>query len=263
MLAHTMPHPALVRGRVVFALMLRDVRTRFFGNALGFVALSVLWPLCHIIVLLVIYTYMGRTAPVGDSLVLFFSTGLLPFMTFSYMSRWIMLGLLLNKPLLAFPVVCVTDILLSRALLEVIGSLLMAVSLCIILFFLEVDFVPYDIPQAFYAWGAVLLFGLGMGMINSVLAMAFSGWMYGYFLIVITLYACSGIIFVPDVVPDPYRTWLSFNPVLHAVTWMRSAFYPGYGVIVLDKSYLLSWCLWTIFAGFLVERAIRGRLMQA
>jgi len=250
------------QGRVIYALMLRDVRTRFFGNGLGFIAISVGWPLVHILLLLTVYTYLGRTTPVGDSLLLFFSSGLMPFMTYSYMSRWIMSGFVMNKPLLAFPIVSITDLLLARALLEMIGSLLMAVSLCTILASLGVDFIPRDIPQACYAWGAVILFGLGMGTINSIIGMAFHGWLIGYSLVIIILYVSSGILFVPDAIPDPYRYWLSFNPVLHAVTWMRSAYYPGYGAIILDKAYLLGWALYSIFAGFLLERLIRGRLLQ-
>ncbi len=248
---------------MIYALVLRDVRTRFFGNGLGFLGLSVGWPLVHILALLLIYTYLGRATPVGDSLLLFFSTGLVPFMTFSYMSRWMMLGFVINKPLLAFPIVSTTDILLARALLEMIGSFLMAVALCAILASLGVDFVPRDIPQACYAWGAAILFGLGMGTINSIIAMAFHGWLIGYMLVILAVYVSCGILFVPDTIPDPYRTWLSYNPVLHAVTWMRSAYYPGYGAITLDKFYLLGWALYTIFAGFLLERLIRGRLLQA
>jgi capsular polysaccharide transport system permease protein len=69
----------------------------FFGNGLGFLAFSVGWPLVHMLVLIVIYTVTGRAAPYGDSLVLFFATGLVPMMTFMYMSRWIMIGLVLNR----------------------------------------------------------------------------------------------------------------------------------------------------------------------
>jgi capsular polysaccharide transport system permease protein len=194
--------------------------------------------------------------------VLFFASGLVPFMTFSYMSRWIMYGFVTNKPLLAFPIVTVTDVLFARAILEAIGSLLMVVSLCMILVFLEVDFTPYDVPQACYAWAASILFGLGMGMINAIIAMAFRGWLIGYVLVIVVLYVSSGILFMIDSVPDPYRYWLTFNPMLHAVSWMRSAYYPGYGAITLDKSYILGWALYSIFAGLLLERLIRGRLLQ-
>jgi capsular polysaccharide transport system permease protein len=92
--------------------------------------------------------------------------------------------------------------------------------------------------------------------------MAYPAWTIGYSLIIPILYVSSGIIFLPDVIPEPYRTWLTFNPMLHGVTWMRSAYYPGYGAITLDKAYLLSWALYSMFSGFLVERLIRGRLLQ-
>jgi capsular polysaccharide transport system permease protein len=80
------------QGQVIYALMLRDVKTRYFGNGLGFLFSSVAWPLVHVLVLLAVYTTLGRTAPFGSSTILFSATGLVPFMTFSYMSRWIIAG---------------------------------------------------------------------------------------------------------------------------------------------------------------------------
>jgi capsular polysaccharide transport system permease protein len=249
------------QGRVIYALMLRDVRTRMFGNGLGFLAFSVGWPLVHILVLIVIFSVTGRAAPYGDSLVLFFAAGLVPMMTFMYMSRWIMLGLILNRPLLAFPIVKVMDVLLARAFLEAMGSCMMTASLCTILSFLGVDFVPRDVAEASFAWGAAVLLGLGMGIINAIIAMAFPGWITGYSLIIIVFYMSSGIMFVPDALPEIARYYLSFNPVLHAVEWMRSAYYPGYGSLVLDKTYLLYWGIGTVFVGFGLERLLRGRLL--
>jgi capsular polysaccharide transport system permease protein len=61
-----------------FALMLRNIRTRFFGNGLGYV-LTMAWPLSHIFILVIIFTVMGRAAPYGDSPALFVATGVVPF----------------------------------------------------------------------------------------------------------------------------------------------------------------------------------------
>ena len=63
------------QGQVIYALMLRDVKTRYFGNGLGFLFSSVAWPLVHVLVLLTVYTSLGRTAPFGNSTILFFATG--------------------------------------------------------------------------------------------------------------------------------------------------------------------------------------------
>ena len=241
--------------------MLRDVKTRYFGNGLGFLFSSVAWPLVHVLVLLTVYTSLGRTAPFGNSTILFFATGLVPFMTFSYMSRWIMIGLVLNRPLIVFPVVKITDVLIARAFLEILGACMMTASLFLILWFCEVDFMPRDIAQASFAFGASVLLGLGMGIINAIIATAFVGWMTGYALIIISLYISSGVMFVPDSLPEVARYYLSFNPVLQAIEWMRSAYYDGYGSLVLDKTYLMAWAACTIFSGFALERLIRGRLL--
>jgi capsular polysaccharide transport system permease protein len=45
------------------------------------------------------------------------------------------------------------------------------------------------------------------------------------------------------------------------VEWTRSAYYDGYGSIVLDRSYVIGYALVAIFLGLLLERAMRGHLL--
>ena len=54
--------------RIIVALMLHDIRSRFGGSALGFVAMAIGWPLMHILGCLVIYSFIGRAAPYTKSL---------------------------------------------------------------------------------------------------------------------------------------------------------------------------------------------------
>ncbi len=251
-----------IQGRVVTTLMLRGMRSRFLGNSLGFVISSVGWPLAHMLLLLAIYSATKRAAPVGDSMVLFGATGLVPFMTFSYISRWIMFGVIIDRPLLSFPVVKPLDLLLARVLLEILGSFTSALTLIVLLWSIGVNFVPQDPVQAGWAYGASILLGAGMGVVNTGIASAFRGWLLGYTLSVIVLYAGSGILFVPNSLPQVARYYLSFNPALHAVEWMRSAYYPGYGSETLDKTYLLTWGLVSVFGGLAFERIFRGRLLE-
>src|SRR5580700_2182382 len=121
--------------RVLYALMLRNLRTRFFGNALGYL-LAIGWPLTHIIIIVTIYSMSGRAAPYGDSTALFISTGALPFMTFSYLARFMMLSVIKSRPLLAFPEVKVLDILFASAVLEVLAASCVTIVLCLIGWFI-------------------------------------------------------------------------------------------------------------------------------
>ena len=85
--------------RVLFGLILRDIKTRFGGSIWGYL-ISLGWPLSHILIILLINLAMGRLPPYGDSAAIWFSTGIVPFMAFSYMSRFIMMAISTNRPLL-------------------------------------------------------------------------------------------------------------------------------------------------------------------
>ena len=133
--------PLAVQIRILEALMLRDIKTRFGGSEWGIVV-AVGWPLSHVLLLLVINVGLGRIAPYGDSAALWFATGVVPFMAFNYMSRFIMMGIVLNRPLLAFPVVKITDILFARAMVEVLNAGVVILIIFGIFWASDIDFMP-------------------------------------------------------------------------------------------------------------------------
>lgn len=246
--------------RVIWAVMLRDIRTRFFNHGLGYL-LAISWPLAHILILLAFYTFLGRYSPYGDSIELFFGAALLPFMAWNYMSRFIMLSLVMNRQLLAFPAVKILDILFGRALLELLASCCMAALLVTIALAVGIDPMPADILQAALAMGAALLLGLGCGMLSAIIAMVMHGWVTIYTLIVICCYIFSGILFVPGALPSQFADILAWVPTLHLVEWMRGAYFEGYPDTLLDRGYVFGWAVATIFLGLVLERMIRGRLL--
>lgn len=246
--------------RVMYALMLRNIRTRFFGNGLGYLV-AIAWPLSHILILVAVYTLMGRVAPYGDSTALFVATGVVPFQTFNYLARFMMIAVMRNRPLLAFPEVKVLDILFASALLEILAAACVTIVFIVMAWFVGIDIVPRDIVQAAYAFGAAILLGLGFGLFNGVIALAFPGWFTGYTLVTIILWGTAGILFVPDALPATLREILAYHPVLQIVEWTRSAYYEGYGGLVLDRTYVLGYASVTIFLGLLFERAMRGHLL--
>ncbi len=246
--------------RVLFALMLRNIRTRFFGNGLGYLV-AIAWPLTHILMLVMIFTFMGRTAPYGDSTVLFIGTGVAPFMTFSYLSRMTMLHVMKARPLLAFPEVKILDLLFASVLLEILAAACVIIVLGVIGWFISVDVVPRSIVELAYAFRATVLLGLGLGLLNGVIALAFPPWFTGYSLIVITTWTTAGVFFVPDALPNGIREVVAYQPVLQCVEWTREAYYEGYGNLVLDRGYVIGFGLVALFLGLLLERSMRGHLL--
>jgi capsular polysaccharide transport system permease protein len=248
------------QGRVIFALMLRNMRTKFFGNGIGYLV-AVAWPLSHILILVVIFSVLGRTAPFGDSTALFISTGIVPFMTYNYLTRFMMIQLIRNRSLLSFPEVKVLDMLLATALLEILSAACVVIVFFIIAWFAGVDAWPRDVVQAAYALGASVLLGLGFGFFNGAIAIALPSWYMGYSIVVIIFWVTSGVYFVPDSLPAVAREMLAYNPILQCIEWMRSAYYEGYGNLILDRPYVIGVGIVATFLGLVLERAIRGYIL--
>ena len=248
------------QGRVLQAVMLRNIRTRFFGHGLGYLV-AIAWPLSHILILLALWTALNRAPPFGESTVLFLATGVAPFMVFSYLSRFMQLSVVMTRPLLAFPQVKVLDVLFASAVLEILSSCCVILILLVLAWFFDISVMPRDIVQAFCAFGAAVLLGFGFGMLMGVIALAAPAWMAIYGLLMIALWITSGVVFVPDFLPEPARSMAAYHPVLQVIEWTRSAYYEGYGEGVLDRRYVMGVAIGSAFIGLLLERGMRGHLL--
>lgn len=246
---------------VMHAVMLRDMRTRFFNHGLGFI-LVILWPLAHMGALLFIYMLFGRRAPYGDNLYLFFATGLVPTLSFMYVSRFMALSLNMNYPMLALPAVRPSDILFGRALLEILGACSMAILTFGLLLVLGANPIPGDPVAAVSALAVTLVLAVGMGMIVGVLAQLLPFLLTIYLLVTILFYILSGTLFVVAGMPTPIAEALAWNPVLHGTEWMRTAYYPGYPTQILDIPYMIAWAVGLLFLGLLMERLLRPWVLE-
>ncbi|MGE6743751.1 ABC transporter permease [Allorhizobium pseudoryzae] len=250
-----------LKRNVMKAVILRDMRTRFFNHGLGFLIVS-LWPLGHMMIILMIFSVTGRRTPFGDSLVVFFATGLIPTLAFMYVSRFMSLSLLLNRPMLAFPVVTVVDVMIARAFLEIIAAFVTLIFVLIIIDAVGDDPFPVDFSEAIEAYISTLLLSIGVGFLAGGICMFFPFFSTIYALTMMLVYVSSGTLFVISSLPDAISTALSYNPVVHAVEWMRVAYYPTYSTKILDKQYLIGFGLTSLFLGLLMERLFRGKMLE-
>ena len=109
---------------------------------------------------------------------------------------------------------------------------------------------------------AVWVFGCGFGFINAVINAFSKSWDKIWAQLTRILYFCSGIFYVPGMMPEWIRDILAWNPLLHAVDWFRSGFFQEYEPHWLDRSYLSTVAIATLLAGFGLERGLRRRLYE-
>lgn len=258
---HSITHALQEKRNVMSAVILRDMRSRFFNHGLGFLLVP-LWPLVHMLVLLTIYSAVGRHAPYGESMLIFFASGLLPTLTFMYVSRGMALSILLNRSMLSFPVVTIIDVMTARAVLEIIAAFFTLFLVFLIFHFHGDNPIPFDVFEAICGYLSVLILAIGAGYLVGITCMFFKFFVTIWALTLITIYISSGVMFVPSNLPDELVYYLSFNPVFQVVEWVRSAYYPGYASRHLDKSYVLFYGLVCLFLGLLAERLLRRKILE-
>ncbi len=248
--------------RVVHALIIRETRTRFGDSTLGY-GWALLEPILHILMLsLVFAVLMHGRPPIGTQFFIFYYTGIIPYHLFVHTSSSMTFAVSANGSLLQLPLVSTFDVILARGLVELVTDLLVAVILLAGFGALGQAVLPNDFVGVSGAIATVWLLGCGCGFINAVINAFFKSWDKIWAQLTRILYFCSGIFYVPGMMPDWIRDILAWNPVLHAVDWFRASFFTDYQPHWLDRSYLAAVAILSLLVGLGLERGLRRRLHE-
>ena len=241
---------------VLWALMLHDIKSRFFGNGLGYVV-TIIWPSTHIAIVIVAFTFTKRAIPYGSSPLLYASTCVMPFIAWNYISRFTMMGMLQNRSFLAYPVIKPLDVMFARLALETISTFIVTIGLISVNALYQVDIVPYDMKDAVFGMLSAILLGYGFGILNSVIVLMFPLWIIGYIGILITFWLTSGMVINPETLPSELGYWISWNPLMHCVEWIRLGYYNDFPAHLLNKTYVLCVGSGSLALGLLMERYLK------
>jgi capsular polysaccharide transport system permease protein len=108
-----------------------------------------------------------------------------------------------------------------------------------------------------------LYLGCAWGFVNALLAHLFHFWSYAFNIFFPLMWLLSGILFNPHAILSPYKEYLSYNPLLQCVEYIRYSYYEGYPGDLLDVSYVFWTATCIIALGFSIERASRRVLLSS
>ena len=246
-----------IQGMVLWAILLREVRTRFGRNRLGYLW-ALLGPLANVVILMLIFEVLGRLAPRGLDFALFLSTGIVPWFMFQNTVNRAMKAIEGNRGLLVYPRVKPLDLVIARSLLEVATYAVIFVMLLALLAARGSEAVVPDRPlEAVAVFLAVALLSAGLGALAAAFQSILASTEQIVQLSIRPFYFLSGIFFSAEIVPEPYRSWLLYNPLLQANELMRAAFFRSYDGRYADPEYLLAWVVGAVFLGLVGQRAFR------
>lgn len=216
--------PAL---RVILALMLREMSTRY-GQSAGGYLWAVVEPFGAIFILAAGYGMILSAPPLGVSHILFLASGFLPFSLFQSMQLTVARSLIFSRPLLNYPVVGWCHAVVARGLLNgLTGLLIAAIVLGVVLGISTARATP-DAQLILAALGLSLVLGAGVGVLNAALIGLWPVWEQIWSVATRPLFFVSAVFFLPETLPNWAQDILWFNPLIHVVGLMRDGLYGFY-----------------------------------
>ena len=253
---------AMAQLRVIDALVLREIKTRFGQNRAGYLW-ALLEPIFWIGTFYGLYAIAGRQGPDGMELIPFLATGIVTYQIFAQTVERASQAINANKALLFYPQVQPIDLVFARTALEavtyvvvfalIVGSHALAVQA------FEID----NVLRVLEGMTLAALLGMTLGLVFCALNVvsATADRIRGP--LMRPLFWISGLFFTANSLPTQARELLLYNPVFHCVEMVREGWFPQYHAHHLSGGYVLWWIVGFAFTGLTLERAVRRRVQPA
>tara|TARA_Y100001001_G_scaffold163790_1_gene193863 strand:+ start:4546 stop:5340 length:795 start_codon:yes stop_codon:yes gene_type:complete len=258
----TVRSPWRVTAHVWHALFMREALARVTADRIAWFWLMA-EPIAHVLLLIWVRTLLGRVRIIpGAEFVPWLVVGVTTFILFRNQMNRGMNAISANRALFAYRQVHPADTLLVRSGLEGVLSTIVLMVLVLIFTLLGQNLVPHDPLYVMAIWSMVWLFGLGAGLIFSVVVTVVPELQKFISMIMFPLYFLSGIILPVQYFPQDIRYYLLFNPVLHLVESIRSGFFEGYHLVDgVNLLYPGWWILCSLALGLLLQVRFKVRLL--
>lgn len=248
--------------RIIGAVLIQDMRSRFGHSHIGYL-IAIAWPLSHIGIITLTYLLRTSIAPVGDSPTMFVATGVVPYVLCLYPARLLAMAIPQNRQLLNIPVIQPFHLIISRCILETLNAVIVLALFMSVVSLFDVDILPADTAEAAKAIGAAVFLGIGLGFFNVVMyALLGQFFLIFFILLMVGLYVFSGVYMPSTMMPANIREYMAYNPLLHLVEWLRSAYYTSYDSELINKSMILWVGAISLSLGLIGERFLRGKFFS-
>lgn len=234
--------------RVIKALLMREILTRFGRHNIGFFWLFI-EPMIYVALHPLIWAFQEPTRFGAMTSWGFAVTGFCPFVLWRNMASRCIHAVEPNRALLLHGPVKIVDLFLSRIFLEALGATVALVVLAGLLTFLGLMDLPYDPLQVSFGW-------LLMGWFGASLALFVGGFAEKTILIeklwpplILMLVVTSGTFYLADQLPPAAREILMWVPPLHATEYIREGYFGAAANFHYDLAYLSAWNLVLFISG--------------
>ncbi|CAI8779435.1 Transport permease protein [Pseudomonas sp. IT-196MI5] len=254
--------PLQIKKSVIFALVLREARSRFGDRRMG-ASWTLIEPIVHLLILSVAFTLIRGSTVAGIDFPVFVLVGLAPFLLFRNTALRLMNSPKENRSLFAYKQIKPLDTYIARVLVEFSIS---ASAYAILVF----GFAWYGFDMSIKSpieWMLTILLGvlfsLGLGMLLSLIAHAIPSSVLFLRMMFFPLYFLSGVLIPASYLPHAMLPVLLLNPFLHLLELIRAEIFPHYvPVDGISAHYVIAVTLVLLFVSLGTYRVRRLHLIS-
>jgi len=229
-----------IHGRVLSALYLREIMTRYGRDNLGFLWLFV-EPMLYTLGVTGIWYLKGGENTQTTGVIPFAMTGYSTVILWRNTTNRSTTAISPNVGLLFHRNVQVWDVIVARILLELSGASVSFVLLCLFWMFMGKLSFPHDILLTIIAWGMFVWFSAGLALVIGSLAIYSDVveriWHpLAYFMLPI-----SGAFYLVEWLPTRVKEILAWFPLVDACEMLRDSFFGPTIHAYYDVAYLVYW----------------------
>lgn len=241
------------RWRATMALVLREMTTRY-GRSPGGYVWAILEPLGMILILALGFSLLLRAPSLGNSFILFYATGYLPYNMFMKLSNVTANALSFSRALLNYPAVSWLDAVGARVFLNVLTGILVSYILLAAIVLATDIRVVLSFGPMIESFALAALLGTGIGMVNCIVIGFFPVWQTIWGILTRPLFIASGVILIYEDLPQLAQDILWWNPLLHITGMMRMGFYSIYSPQYVSHEFVVLVSLILLVFGLLLMR---------
>lgn len=247
--------PWRITRRVISALLIRELLTRYGRNNIGFLWLFV-EPMLFTLVVAAIWAAIRTVHGSGIPIVAFALTGYSSMLLWRHMPSRCLGAVHSNRSLLYHRQVTILDVFIARILLEafaVSGSLFV---LAIAFSAAGVMPLPENALQVVGGWLLLIWFSMGLGLVAGGLSEKFDIVKKLWGPLLYTMAPFAGTAYIVDILPQSMQKIVVWIPMLNALEYLREGWFGSMMVAHYDIPYVLEVNLILSFAGLLLVRQI-------
>ena len=250
-----------IQRAVVFALMMRELKTRFGSYRLGYFW-ALFEPLSHVAIFVIIFGVVMNRTMSGISYPVFIVTGIMPWLIFSNIVNRGMVAVNSNAALFGYRQVKPMDAIVTRTILEVLIQMIVFALILLIALWLGEDIEIVDPFRIMIALWGLVVFSFGLAICFCVVVTLYPEVAKITPLVFRPLYFISGIFWSLNAVPKEYHAYLIWNPVLQVIEEIRAGFFPGYHLSSdIDMEYVGVLAILSLVLGMAIYRQEKERLV--